>query len=49
AVIVEEDKTTKHVVPDSKIQIFPPAANGGDRRPGGYQTIGTPTGNLRNN
>ncbi|KAK2430848.1 protein YIPF1 protein [Trifolium repens] len=43
AVIVEEHNTTKHVGPDSKIQIFPPAANGGDRGPGGYQTIGTPT------
>jgi hypothetical protein len=35
-----------NAAPDSKIQIFPPAANGGDRGPGGYQTIGTPTGVL---
>lgn len=43
AVIVEGEKTTKHVDPEAKMQIFPPTTNGGDRGRGGYQTVGTPT------
>jgi len=35
-----------NVDPEANMQIFPPAANGGDRGRGGYQTVGTPTGML---
>ncbi|KAK7321538.1 hypothetical protein VNO77_32287 [Canavalia gladiata] len=41
AVITEENNTTKHVVNDASMQIFPPN-NGGDRGRG-YQTLGSST------
>ncbi|XP_027332441.1 protein YIPF1 homolog isoform X1 [Abrus precatorius] len=41
AVITEDNNTTKHVVTDESMQIFPPN-NGGDRGRG-YQTLGSPT------
>ncbi|CAI8586205.1 unnamed protein product [Vicia faba] len=43
AVIVEEDNTRKHVVPDVNMQIFPSVTNGGDRGRERHQTPGIPT------